>query len=660
MLSISDLSGLALHRSDVVVCLDAQGEGEGDAARVALVEFLESAQDTVAAAVVIDETGELEAVAAAVAPADLVLLGAGSRLPPGWLQALSAAAGSDAVIATASALAAEHVNPDREPGLIAAGTGGGTPEPGSLARIDAPDGPCVYVRRSAIELVGLAPLPGFSERCRERGLGHVLAATVIADGMPVRDLGAGVSGLSDGALQGARLRARVARAELTVVIDARELNGPLNGTRVHLCELIRAVANTAAVDLTALLPAQLAPDTRRLLGQINGLHEVCVDGAGRPPENLRADVVHRPHQVHSYADLTVVAGLAPRLVLTQQDLISFHAPDQFASEGAWQGYRELTRLAVASADRVLFFSHHARNEALAAELVEPGRADVIPIGTDHALMDAAATACSPSALQELDRDSELILCLGTDMRHKNREFALALVGQLRQAHEWHGKLVFAGPHVPMGSSRPAEARRLAADPGLAGAVLDLGEVSDGEREWLLERATLVLYPTVHEGFGLVPYEAAARGVPCLWAPGTALAEMLGPESGGIVSWDLVASADRALALMSDPTARAAHVAAVLAAGRELSWSRAGQALVSAYRAAAEGPPAPAGAIARGSGVMGAGVSPNGMLLVGPDGLLPADVERPLLAVLSRPRLAAPVLGALRRGYSVARRRAGVQ
>jgi glycosyltransferase involved in cell wall biosynthesis len=705
MLAINGQSRLSRGRGDVVICLDAGADAAVAAAALSGViatvqeagdvtvalygspEVLVGIQHRLAAAsgrnvwLAPDDRpgGGFAMLAAAAAPADLVLVGAGARLAPGWLGELSAAARSDAVIATASALGAAWVDAGAEPGLI--GRAGGEPgladrltageavAPGSLRRLDGPAGPCVYVRRSAIELVGLAPPAGFARRCRERGLAHVLAENVIAGGAPVTGL-IGLAGTdaatgadaADGAdsaagVSSARLRARSARGELAVVIDARRLSGPLDGTRVHLCELIGAVARTQQVEVTALLPAQLGSDTRRRLDQIAGVRSVGVDAAGRPPAGLRADVVHRPHQVESYGDLTLLAGLAPRLVLTQQDLIGFHAPDYFASAAAWQGYRELTRLALASADRVLFFSRHARAEALAAELVEPTRADVVTIGTDPTVIDAGGGATRPGALAGLGPQTELILCLGTDMRHKNREFALALAAQLRRAHAWAGTVVFAGPHVPHGSSRAAEARRLAADPDLADTVVDLGEVSDAERRWLLARATLVLYPTVHEGFGLVPYEAAARGVPCLWAPGTALAELLGEAAGQIVPWDPVAGADRALALMRDPVARAAQVAEVVSAAAQLSWAETGRALLAAYHAACERPPSTAGAILRASSVMNAAVSPDGMALVGPDGLLPADVERPLLAVLSHPGLAAPVLGALRWGYRLARRRA---
>ena len=60
-------------------------------------------------------------------------------------------------------------------------------------------------------------------------------------------------------------------------------------------------------------------------------------------------------------------------------------------------------------------------------------------------------------------------------------------------------------------------------------MLDLGAVSEAEKAWLFERSALVLYPSVIEGFGLVPFEAAAHGSPCMWAPVGSLGELL-PKS----------------------------------------------------------------------------------------------------------------------------------
>ena len=148
-----------------------------------------------------------------------------------------------------------------------------------------------------------------------------------------------------------------------------------------------------------------------------------------------------------------------------------------------------------------------------------------------------------------------MLCLGTDLHHKNRLFVLRMLERLKARHAWDGMLVFAGPTIRHGSSRPRETLLLDAHPGLAASVLDVGSVSEAEKAWLYGRSALVVYPSVVEGFGLVPFEAAAYRVPSMWAPESSLREMLPEAAAEIIPWDPEQSAARALALMRQADAR---------------------------------------------------------------------------------------------------------
>jgi hypothetical protein len=208
----------------------------------------------------------------------------------------------------------------------------------------------------------------------------------------------------------------------------------------------------------------------------------------------------------------------------------------------------------------------------------------------------------------------------------------------------------------VGSSAEEETRVLERQSALADAVIRLGPLSEAEKEWLLRRATLVLYPSVHEGFGLVPFEAASHGVPCLWARGTSLSEILPDEAAGIVPWDPVASADAALALMREEPAREANLAAIRSAARALRWEQTAAQLLEVYLNACERPPSPAGLRERTGGLMQRGLSEDAMRLVGPDGLLPRELERPLLALASHRRLGTPVFRAIKAGYEASARR----
>jgi glycosyltransferase involved in cell wall biosynthesis len=669
----SQIDGRPGPRADVMVTIT--GGRDAEAISVTLEAVLATTPGEVPVVVHGRRSGEPEAAAhtgreiayvadsEALAPrraTDVVLLEAGVVPPSGWLAVLADVAHSALGTATVSGLRADEPLSRSVHGLAAAASTVAEAALRLHPRLAGPWGPCVYVRGTALELVEwTGPLTTdqhrreFAERCAQAGLSHVLADELLIDGRRARPPGEVEDADRDG--EGVARAAGVARralAGLVVVIDGRVDGERRDGTWVHVLELIAALGRSGAAEVRVIVPESPDHDLRARLEAMPGVRPMTLSAA-RAAVAL-ADVVHRPFQVSAPADLAALAPLADRLLITHQDLISFHNPSYFPSAEAWTGYQQLTRQALAAADHVALFSEHVRSGALAEDLVEPHRATVVPIGVDHAVSTDATPGVAPAAARRFDADDELLLCLGTDFRHKNRLFALRTLNELQRRHDWTGWLLLAGPRVTYGSSRPEEQVFLAAHPRVAERVLELGPVSGSEREWLLKRAGLVLYPTVEEGFGLVPFEAAERGTPCLWAAGSSLTEVLPAEIAAIVPWDAAATADRALAVLQDPVERVALVRAVNEAGARLRWEGTARSLLSLYDEVCRQPPAPAGALERAAGLMQSGLSEDAIRLVGPGGLLPRDVERPLLALASHRRLARPTLGLLRAGYRASR------
>jgi hypothetical protein len=160
---------------------------------------------------------------------------------------------------------------------------------------------------------------------------------------------------------------------------------------------------------------------------------------------------------------------------------------------------------------------------------------------------------------------------------------------------------------------------------------------------------------VYEGFGLVPFEAAEHDVPCMWAKGVSLSELLPDSAAGIDPWDPAISAARALELMREEQARRDNVEAIRGAAAGLRWDAAGRQLLEIYRVTSDAPPSPASALERGEGLMRGGLSEDALRLVGPNGALPRELERPLLALATHPTFRAPVFGAIKAGYRASRR-----
>jgi glycosyltransferase involved in cell wall biosynthesis/GT2 family glycosyltransferase len=629
-------------------------------------------------------------------PADVAIVNSDVVVAEGWLEGLRAAAYSDSRVATATALT-NHGSivsvPERHPvprlpqewTIDDAAAAVMARSPRIRPRLPTAVGHCLYVRRGALELVGdfdVAFTPGygeevdFSQRCRRSGLCHVLADDVLvlhhgggsfaAGGRrsPIQDAHELMIGVRypyyhdevraleqdvSGPLARSLSAARRALKGLSVVIDARILSGPMTGTQLQVLEVVAALSRTGRPRLTALVPEDLSHYAAVALQAMPGVRvltrqEAAVGGLER------ADVVHRPYQVNNDEDLSFLASLGERLIVTNQDLIGYHNPSYFRSGAAWLTYRRVTQSALALADHVVFISEHARDDALAEDLVEPGRASAVHNGVNHALSASPPAPLVPRQAQRLPADAEVIFCIGTDFRHKNRVFALAVLDELRRRHDWNGYVVLAGPTVAFGSSAPDEAEMLALRPGLSERVIDVAAISEAEKAWCYERAAVVLYPTVHEGFGLIPFEAADHDVPCMWAAGTSLGEVLPETAATIIQWNAADTAERVLELLRDAGARERNVAAIRAAGQRLTWDAAAVRLLDIYEETCNAPAAPASSVQRRDGLMQGGFSEDAVRLVGPSGALPPEATRSLLALATHPQFGKPMFGAIKLGY----------
>jgi len=194
----------------------------------------------------------------------------------------------------------------------------------------------------------------------------------------------------------------------------------------------------------------------------------------------------------------------------------------------------------------------------------------------------------------------------------------------------------------------------------------------------MRNAALMIYPSAHEGFGLVPFEAAEAGVACAFAAQTSTAELLPSRLALIEQWDEHESARRIAPYLDSGPLRAEHIAAVRAAAAPLSWKQTARRLLDVYEQAARAPARESRKLV--NAVVAERVEHNASRaelaqaeqrfrelerdylelrqvfdataegLVGANGVIPADLRRPLLAIGTRRALRAPLFGLLRFFY----------
>lgn len=560
---------------------------------------------------------------------DVIVINSDVVVPPGWLERLQAAAYSGSTVATATPLTNHgsiiSVPYRNQPSgelalnLTLAETDARIRE-ASLNLypiIPAAVGHCIYFKRAALDLIGgfdLSFAPGygeevdFSQRAVMVGLSNVLAddlfvyhkgsrsfnnvetrqqlrdehAAIIQQRYPwyLAWVGEAMS-LPDSPLALALENACRAILGYNIGLDATCLDGKTNGTQVLTLELTRALVEQKAAQnrLTLIvrddIPAASLAGLEKLVDEV-----ITVSELKKRPQSA-FDLIHRPFQIYSLEDLELLQQAAARFIVTHLDSLAYATPGYAPNADWWAKLRHFTRLTFAAGDGIIFISRAAQAETTQQGLTLPEeRACLTYVGVNHQLHRVPA---KPPGKSSQLLEQPFILMLGTNYQHKNRPFALRLFAGLIQDYAWPGKLVFAGGDKPDGGSSLEESREFEQYPALEGHVINLGAIDEGEKQWLLEKAALLLYPSTVEGFGMVPFEAAAAGTPALTARLSSPGEVLGENIIYLESFEPAEAAHTVWQLLTQPELALRQTENIQAQARAFTWEKVAEVTWEFYR-----------------------------------------------------------------------------
>jgi glycosyltransferase involved in cell wall biosynthesis len=329
---------------------------------------------------------------------------------------------------------------------------------------------------------------------------------------------------------------------LRAVVDARDAAHPqLRGWGWYVKALVSALRKQTDLDLQTIDHGWPGP-------------EALFELAGLPRRARGADVLHAPN-----CFLPVKRPCAG--VVTIHDLAFEEYPDDFASRTGTK-YRTWTPRAARSAQRVIVPSAFTRDDVIARYGIDADKirvipeAPVVPIGT-------------------MQPPAGPYLLAGGDLREKKNFTTLAKAYAALRAGGLSHRLIIAG--VDGGQSAAIRA-------AAGNAPIELpGYVPDTHLDALIRGASLVVHPSLYEGFGLILAEAMARGIPLVVANATALPETAGDAA---LLFDPLDADDLAGAITRALEHPGPLIEAGLARSARLSWDEVAAATVQVYREAA--------------------------------------------------------------------------
>jgi glycosyltransferase involved in cell wall biosynthesis len=239
-------------------------------------------------------------------------------------------------------------------------------------------------------------------------------------------------------------------------------------------------------------------------------------------------------------------------VFTLFDLIHLHVPEE-SGAGKRLYYRLHVKPAVRRARAVLTGSEYSRAQIAEWSGVDPER--VVVIGA------AAGDAFTPEG-EVHHAGFPYLLYVGNYKPHKNLARLVRAFAGLR--HDTSLRLVLAGPAEP-------ELLGLAQTVGVADRLVFLAQVPDERLPALYRGAVALVFPSLHEGFGLPPLEAMACGTPVVSSTATSLPEVVGAAAVAVDPFDVESIAAGIDAVVGDERLRRELSARGLEQAARFSW-----------------------------------------------------------------------------------------
>lgn len=330
---------------------------------------------------------------------------------------------------------------------------------------------------------------------------------------------------------------------MTIAIDARDIcrsDGSRGaGIGHYTWEIVRALAAISPHPLVVAVPAAFSRRDEDVLREAGGRRQeggvkVIRVSKGKLPFVGRHVLVPLRLAFEKPDVLFCPSGEAPlgwlgKTVVTVHDLSVYEHPEWFpeGDRGNWSR-RVIFPRSVARASAIVAVSESTRASLVARFPEAAGKTVVVHEGV--ALPAGFARAPGPD---------DLVLSIGTVEPRKNYPTAIrALDAYLRRVPDRAtttryviaGAIGWKGDEALRAADEANAAWRAHAPDGLVKA---LGSVSEQEKWSLLSRASALLLPSWHEGFGLPALEAMAAGVPVIASAAGALPEVVG-DAGMLV------------------------------------------------------------------------------------------------------------------------------
>ncbi len=369
----------------------------------------------------------------------------------------------------------------------------------------------------------------------------------------------------------------------TIGIDVRKIQDFGIGTYIR--NLVRSLAR---IDLENRYLLLCRPQDRDLLRDLPGNFQTAPESApvysAREMLALswrlyrsRLDLYHSTHYV-------LPAWVGSPVVVTIHDIIHLLYPDFLPSRFAFLYAQRMIRRSLNRGDRVIAVSQSTKNDLKQYFDVDGGKIQVVLNGVEVVFRQRLSSEELQRWLRNLGIEQPYLLFVGNPKPHKNLDNVVKAYARARHLANLDAPLICVGART--GSE--FKIRQRAEYLGIPDKVRILGHVAQEALPAIYQGASLFLYPTLYEGFGLPVVEAMASGVPVITSNTSALKEIAEGYAYLVDPLDIEGMAKAIANVMGDPERRARLAERGARRAADFDWDLTAQKTLDVYRAAIEG------------------------------------------------------------------------
>jgi glycosyltransferase involved in cell wall biosynthesis len=269
-------------------------------------------------------------------------------------------------------------------------------------------------------------------------------------------------------------------------------------------------------------------------------------------------------------------------VVTVHDVIQFVLP-----EYAWRKisrlYFGMVSVAARRAQAVITVSECSKRDIMKIIGLPAERIHVIGNAVDASLYPVRDAWLLANTRERYGIAPRFVLYFGGFDMRKNVPRIIEAYGRLPESLRREYQLVIAGRYQFLGHPLYPDPRETVRRLGLDGSVIFTGQIREQDKAPLYSAATVYVFPSLYEGFGMTVLEAMACGTPVLTSNLSALPEVVGDAGALVDPYSTDAISSRLAELLEGQSTRDELSRRGLERARHFTWPQVAEQTVRVYR-----------------------------------------------------------------------------